>query len=130
MKISNDDVVERLISLGCTDIGNETLIALAINSTEQYIKNFCNVAEVPDELYYVALDMAVGTVLKTMQSIGIDVCEGIDYDAVGIKSITEGDVSITYSTDSSTSTLTLFNAFVDRLCNRDDELVIFRKLRW
>lgn len=131
MTIDRKDVVERLNTLGYNlNEGDIVTLQFAINGTEQYIKNFCNISEIPKELYYVAVDMAAGTLLKTKQGIGISTLEGIDLESDNIKSITEGDVSVTYNSDSSNSATARYNALLDKLCNRKDELIPFRKLRW
>ncbi len=131
MTIDSKDVVERLNTLGYNlNEGDAVTLQFAINGTEQYIKNFCNISEIPNELYYVAVDMAAGTLLKTKQSIGINVCENIDYSAAGVSSIKEGDLTINFSTGDSNSTTNLFSALLKKLCNRDAELIAFRKLRW
>lgn len=131
MTIDSKDVVERLNTLGYNlNEGDIVTLQFAINGTEQYIKNFCNISDIPKELYYVAVDMAAGTLLKTKQSIGVDTLEGVDLDSDNIKSITEGDVSVTYNSDSSNSATARYNALLDKLCNRKDELIPFRKMRW
>lgn len=131
MNIKNDDVVKRIESLGYNVSESDmVLIEFAINGTEQYIKNFCNITIIPTELYYVAVDMAAGTLLKTKSSIGEPVCDNIDFEAGRINSITEGDVSVSYGYDSDTSNAAKYVALLDKLCNRDAELVTFRKLRW
>lgn len=131
MNIESGDVVKRLETLGYTvnEIDNG-LLQLAINGTEQHIKNFCNITDIPIELYGIAVDMAAGTLLKTKSSIGENVCDSIDFESDGIKSITEGDVSVTYNSDSDSSATAKYNALLDRLCNRDSELIAFRKIRW
>ena len=131
MNIKNDDVVKRLETLGYNVNDSDlTLIQLTINGVEQHIKNFCNITEIPAELHNVAVDMAAGTLLKTKQAIGINVCDSIDFENDNIKSISEGDVSITYNTDSDRSTTAKYNALLDRLCNRDNELIAFRRIKW
>ncbi|MDO4301552.1 MAG: hypothetical protein Q4D26_09215 [Clostridia bacterium] len=131
MTIDSKDVVERLSTLGYNlNDGDIVTLQLAINGVEQYIKNFCNITEIPAELYYVAVDMAAGTLLKTKQSIGVNVCESIDYSTAGISSIKEGDLTINFSTSDSNSTANMFSALLKKLCNRDAELAAFRKLRW
>ena len=131
MTIDSKDVVERLSTLGYNlNEGDIVTLQLAINGVEQYIKNFCNISEIPEELYYVAVDMTAGTLLKTKQSIGINVSESIDFSNTGISSIKEGDVTVNFSTGDSNSTVNLFSALLKRLCNRDAELLAFRKLRW
>lgn len=131
MNIRSEDVVERLNTLGYNlNEGDTVTLQFAINGTEQYIKNFCNINEIPSELYYVAVDMAAGTLLKTKQSIGVDVSDSIDFSNTGVSSIKEGDVTVEFSTGDSNSTVNLFNALLDRLCKRDNELLAFRKVRW
>lgn len=131
MNIKSEDVVERLISLGYNLEEGDTLsLQLAVNGAEQYIKNFCNITEIPKELSGVAVDIAAGILLKTKQGLGINVCESIDFENDNIKQITEGDVSITYNSDNSGSATAKYSALLDRLCNRDKELLAFRRLRW
>lgn len=131
MTIDSKDVVERLNTLGYNlNEGDIVTLQFAINGTEQYIKDFCNITDIPKELYYVAVDMAAGTLLKTKQGIGISTLEGIDLESDNIKSITEGDVSVTYNSDSSNSATARYNALLDKLCNRDAELIAFRRVRW
>lgn len=131
MRIKNEDVVERLVTLGYNlNEGDVVTLQFAINGTEQYIKDFCNIADIPQELYSVAVDMAAGTLLKTKRAIGINVCENIDFENDSITSIKEGDVSITYNNDNRNSATAKYNTLLDRLCNRDDELIAFRKVRW
>lgn len=129
MFIKKDDVILRLKSLGYNiDEGDNVTLEFAVNGTEQYIKNFCNITEIPAELYYVAVDMAAGTLLKTKQATGFNVCENLDFESDNIKSITEGDVSITYS--ESNSAAARYSTLLDKLCNRKNELIPFRKVRW
>lgn len=131
MYIKNEDVAERLTSLGYNvDDSDMLLIQYATNGTEQYIMNFCNISEIPTELYYVAVDMVAGTLLKTRQSMGMPIWEDIDLNDEHISSITEGDISISYKYDSDESTIARFNKLVESLCNRDKELIGFRKIRW
>lgn len=131
MKINSKDVAKRLETLGYNvEDSDLTLIEFAINGAVQYIKNFCNITEIPAELYYVAVDMAAGTLLKTKSSIGLPVCDTIDFGAGRVNSITEGDVSISYGYDGNTSNAAKYAALLDKLCNRDAELITFRKLRW
>lgn len=131
MIINSRDVVERLGTLGYNlNEGDITTLELVINGTEQYIKNFCNVSEIPCELHYVAVDMAAGTFLKTKQSIGADVNELIDFNTGDISSIKEGDITIEFNSGNSSSAVGMFNKLTDRLCNRSEELTAFRKMRW
>ena len=79
MNIKSEDVVERLTALGYNLEEGDTLsLQFAINDVEQYIKNFCNIKEIPEELYYVAVDMAAGEFLKEKLATGTKTCEGVD----------------------------------------------------
>lgn len=131
MNIKSEDVVERLTTLGYNlNDGDTDSLNYAITSVENYIKNFCNIADIPLELYTVAVDMAAGNILRTKWDIGINVCDGVDFEGDNIKSIAEGDVSITYNSDNSNSASAKYDALLDRLCNRDNELLAFRRVRW
>lgn len=124
-------MVERLTTLGYNlEEGDTVSLDFAIRHTIQHILNFCNIKEVPKELYWVAVDMAAGELLKTKYATGVNTCEGIDFEAGNIKQITEGDVSVTYNSDSDDSAVSKYNELLDSLCNRDDDLLPFRKLRW
>ena len=128
MFIKKDDVAIRLQTLGYNiDEGDNAALVYVINGTEQYIKNYCNISEIPDELYYVAVDMAAGTMLKTKFSTGADTCKDIDFISDGIKSITEGDVSVTYS--DSGGSFNRYEKLIDSLLSRKSELIKYRKLR-
>ena len=131
MNIESKDVAEKLKSLGYNvDDSDLVLIQFAINGTEQYIKNFCNITVIPPELYFVAVDMAAGTLLRTKSSVGENVCDNIDFNAGRISNISEGDTSVGYTYDNNTSAASRYVTLLDKLCNRDAELIAFRKLRW
>lgn len=124
--INSNDVITRLKDFGVTVNDSDlSTIELIINGTEEYIKNFCNITVIPVELHYTAVDMCCGTYLKTKSSIGE--LEVMDPEG-DVASITEGDVSISYK--SGTSSSTIMKDTIDRLCNKKGELIPFRKLRW
>lgn len=128
--IKECDVTEKLKSLGYNVNDSDlVLIQFAINGAEQYIKNFCNITVIPPELYFVAVDIAAGTLLRTKSSVGENVCDNIDFNAGRISNISEGDTSVGYTYDN-TSAASRYITLLDRLCNRDAELIAFRKLRW
>ena len=131
MNIKSEDVAERLTALGYDLKEGDTLsLQQVIIRVEQYIRNFCHICRIPKELYPVAVDMAAGALLKEKLATGTKTCEGVDFENDNIKQITEGDVSITYNSDNSNSATAKYNALLDSLCNRDSELLAFRKLRW
>lgn len=127
--IKIEDIIIRLEVLGYKyNDEDSNAINTAAESTEQYIKNYCNISEIPKELYSTAVDMAAGTLLKTKLSTGCEVCSGIDLDSDGIKGITEGDISVTYS--ESGGSVNRYAKLIDSLLSRKSELIKYRKLRW
>lgn len=102
-------------------------LELAYNNEVQNIKNNCNVDTVPDSLYYVLLKRVVGYFLFALKgSGGLD---GYDFEAA-VKSIQEGDISITYS-DGSMTPEQRFDAVIASLrLYGADELNAHRKIKW
>ncbi len=124
--INPDDVKLRLSCLGytATDEDNDC-IDLCINETEEYICCFCNIEAVPFELYNTAADMCCGSFLKLKSSIG----ELDGYEPGGaLESITEGDISLSYT--GTISRDVLFDELLNRLMNKDEILIGFRRLKW
>lgn len=125
-----EDVMTKLESLGYKAKDSDTaFIQLAINGVEQHIRNFCHVMNIPDELYYTAVEMAAGTLLKTKLSVGEKINDLIDFEVCNVASVTEGDVSVSYNNNGDNS-VAWFTSLLDRLCNRDNDLLCFRKVKW
>ncbi|MDO4299918.1 MAG: hypothetical protein Q4D26_00815 [Clostridia bacterium] len=124
--INSDDVALRLKSLGYT-VSDEDAdsIDYCINESEEYICNFCNIKHIPLELYNTAVDMSCGSFLKIKNSMN----ELENYNLGGaIESITEGDISISYTNGISRDVL--FEELIKRLSNKDSQLIGFRKIKW
>lgn len=127
--LKNEDVVIRLQCLGYdVSEGDSVTLENAVRETVHYIKAYCNIKEIPRELYDTAVDMAAGRVLRDKLATGSGVCGNIDFDDEGIKSVTEGDVSVTFS-DSSGKT-SRYENLIDSLCNKNDVLICYRRVRW
>lgn len=112
-----------LESLGI--VPNETALSFAADKVAEQIKNFCNVVEVPRNLNYAATDMVCGEYLQQMQRLGK--LEGFDVEAA-VKSISEGDVSITFMDNASAETK--LEAFIKTLLSQENNLLACRRLRW
>lgn len=127
--LKSEDVVIRLQCLGYdVSEGDSVTLENAVRETVYYIKAYCNVKKIPKELYGAAVDMAAGRVLRDKLATGCSVGGNIDFDDEDIKAVTEGDVSVTFG-DSSGKT-SRYEELIDRLCNKDDLLICYRKLRW
>ncbi len=127
--VSVEDVIERLKWLGYEAVDeDEAQIEYAIESAELYIKNYCNICEITDEIYWVEVDIAAGRFLRERLAAGDDVCSSIDLSSQDVKSISEGDVSVTYK-DSSSQT-EMYSEYIEGLCDKDDVLAPYKRLRW
>lgn len=89
-------VTKRLESFGYIVVdadADDWVLGFIIEKTVNHIKNNCNVLEVPEGLFEVAVDMVVGEFLQWKRAS--NQLTGFDVDAA-IKQIQEGDTSITY----------------------------------
>lgn len=128
--IKECDVVEKLNSLGYNlNNGDELALHFAIESTERYIQNYCNIKEIPTELYSIAVEMCAGKLVKGKLDSGVKVNDLIDFEACNISSITEGDVSVSYNTDSNNA-VNRYIEMLGKMCDKDNELRRFKRLRW
>lgn len=97
-----EDVTARLASFGYTVTESDAwVLGFIITKVEDHIKSECNVDAVPDGLYSIAVDMAVGEFLLNKKATGS--LEGFDLTAA-IKQIQEGDTSVTYAFGNGDST--------------------------
>ena len=101
-----------------------------IQKCEMDILTNINHRELPKGLFYTLVDMVAGQFLFNKKAAGG--LEGFDFDAPA-KSITEGDISVTFAgaSDGSSSAESRFDALLDRLMHPPDSvLAAFRRLRW
>ena len=107
---------ERLCDMGFeTEENEEESLLYAMKKAEQTIMNNLNCEGVPEELYFVFLDMAAGEYLAGKT-------EGRDID---VKSVSEGDLSVTYGDKSEKDKL------IDMLFTKGrEEMLAFRREKW
>ena len=98
-----------------------------IAQEERYIKNYCSLPDVPEELRYCLVDMCVGRFLQHKKTTGK--LEGFNLDAA-VSSIKEGDSTVSFDTSVPTDDqrLDMLIAYLTRR-NRG-ELNKFRRLKW
>ena len=115
--MGSEELRARLCDLGFeTDENQEEMLLDALKRAEQSIVNTCNCEGVPEELYFTFLDMAAGEYLLAASS---GEREG------KVKSITEGDVSVTYFDKTDTENI------IDTLLGKGrEELVSYRRIKW
>lgn len=129
-----DEVINRLSELGYfISSGNVPDIAVdyEIKRAEEKIKANINRAEIPQDLHYVWIDMAVGLFLFDKKAIG-GLGQNFDF-AAAAKKITEGDISVEFAgtTDGSSTPEERFDNLIKSLINPPAYLFArFRRLVW
>ena len=128
--ISVKDVSDRLTQLGYVPSEeDEDHISFELSKTINYVKNYCNITEIPSILNLRIIDRVCADFLYYKKNSGS--LEGFNYDAV-IKSIKEGDTQIQYVVGQGEDTPeNRFDAFVKQLERGTDKwLTPHRRLRW
>jgi len=104
-----------------------------IQKAETTLKIRTNQRKVPEGLFYVWVDMAAGLFLLDKDATGdLSGSTAFDTDAP-VKSIKEGDVTITYAVSDSAGGESTggFDGVLERMVNPDDDLIFaFRRLVW
>lgn len=125
-----EDVIKRLGQLGytATEEDNEQ-INFELNKTLDYVRNYCNITDIPDILDRRIVDRACAYFLYYKKNSGS--LEGFNYDAV-IKQIKEGDTTVQYAVGQGEDTPeNRFDAFVKSLERGFDKWITpHRRLRW
>ena len=128
--VLRDDVIARLKQLGYTATeGDYEHIDFELQKTVNYVKNYCNISTIPEILDPRITDRVCGDFLFYKKNSGS--LDGFDYEAV-IKSIKEGDTTITYAVGQGEDTPeNRFDAFVKSLDRGFDKWITpHRRLRW
>ena len=128
--ITRDKIIKRLKQLGYTaTMEDYDHIDYELETVLNYTKNYCNITEIPTILENRLIDRTCGYFLYYKKNSGS--LEGFNYDAV-IKSIKEGDTTITYAVGQGEDTPeNRFDSFVKQLERGFDKwLTPWRKLRW
>ena len=124
-------VVLRLAMLGYKVIEDDTPgIEYLISKCEKDILADINQKELPDGLFYTLVDMVAGQFMFNKKAAGY--LEGFDFEAP-VKSITEGDVSVTFAggSDGASSAEARFDALLSKLMHpAQSTLAAFRRMRW
>lgn len=124
-------VAARLAMLGYTVTeADQSGLEYLIQKCEADILANINHRELPDGLFCTLVDMAAGQFLFDKKAAGD--LEGFDFDTPA-KSITEGDVSITFAgaSDGASSVESRFDVLLDRLMHpAESTLAAYRRLRW
>lgn len=100
----------------------------ALARADQYIRNFCNLQEVPEQLCYPLTDLACGYFLRDLYNTGkLDELYGIES---GVSSLKLGDTQINYTEDGSGANARILSIISGLTDGKEGELLRFRKLSW
>lgn len=128
--VTIDKVVKRLQQLGYEYVASDNeQIEFELTKTLNYVKNYCNITDIPEILDYRIIDRVCADFLYFKKNSGS--LKGFNYDAV-IKSIKEGDTTLTYAVGQGEDTPeNRFDAFVKQLERGFDKWITpHRRLRW
>jgi hypothetical protein len=126
-----EKVINRIESFGVTIADSDWwVIDFIISKVENQIKNDCNLTTVPNELLEIAVDVVVGEFLKSKKSTGTLDSSAIVTTDAPIKSIKEGDTTITYAVSDGQQSNTGIDGLIASLINKQSEFIKFRRLRW
>ena len=119
-------VIQRLADIGYeVSDGDKTALTFLIGKTDDYIRNYCNVSEVPKQVRRSEADAVAAEFIAAKAMSG-----GLDDSAINVSSVSqvsEGDTSVSYSNDGTGS----FNAFYAEAKRRlDTDMLPFRRMRW
>lgn len=122
-------VINRLTSFGYLPIENDSWeLSFVMLKVENEIKNSCNITSIPEGLFTVAVDMICGEFLLGRKNTGKLDISTLDLGGA-ITSITEGDVSVSFDTNSTDEQK--FNQLMNYLMTKGKgEFVCYRKLSW
>ena len=128
--VTRELVIKRLTQLGyvCKESDYEQ-IDFELTKILNYVKNYCNITTIPEILDYRIIDRVCADFLYYKKNSGS--LEGFNYDAV-IKSIKEGDTTLTYAVGQGEDTPeNRFDTFVRQLERGFDKWITpHRRLRW
>lgn len=128
--VTNELVINRLKQLGYVAVEDDKeAIDYEMTKILNYVKNFCNIKDIPEILDYRITDKICSEFLFYKKNSGS--LQNFDYDVV-IKQIKEGDTTISYAVGQGEDTPeNRFDAFVKALERGFDKwLTPHRRLRW
>lgn len=128
--VTSSQVVNRLKQLGYNYVESDNdQLEFELNKIINYTKNYCNISKIPEIIDPRLIDRVCADFLYYKKNSGN--LDGFNYDAV-IKSIKEGDTTITYSVGQGEDTPeNRFDSFVKQLERGYDKWITpWRAIRW
>lgn len=123
-------VTKRLLSFGVEPTDDDAFtVDFCIDKAEAEIRSQTNLMDIPSALYPVWTDMATGYILAEKRVLGtLPRAFAAEFPT---KSITEGDVSVTFAVSDSDNASSRFEALIAKLTTPDRAVLArFRRLVW
>lgn len=121
-----EKITARLAGWGYEVVEGDTFaLEFLIAKTENHIRDFCNIEEIPESLEQSEIDVICADFLGEKALTG-----GLDLAGITIESIasiTEGDASVSYSGGSA---FTLSKVCEEKRRKFEEDLMPFRAMRW
>lgn len=134
------EIIDRLAHFGYhAEQEEQSTIIFLKNKALNEVKNICNIDLEESELFnqatenlkYKIIDKICAEFLLTKLNSGTLTIDDIDMSKIDIKSVTEGDTSVTYATDGGQSREQILNSYLTQLSTLDkEELYKYRKMEW
>lgn len=128
--VTRENIIDRLLQLGytATEADYDT-IDFELKSVVNYTLNYCNITAIPELVEPQLINKVCSNFLYYKKNSGS--LDGFNYDLV-IKSIKEGDTTLTYAVGQGEDTPeNRFDAFVRKLELAYDKWITpYRRLRW
>lgn len=126
----SDEIIQKLKTLNLININlnlSEKIVSIAINSIQNYIN--CEINPFIDFslIKQIFIDLVIGEYLLLIKNANLD--DTMDFEPA-IKSISEGDVSITYSTENLETNAQKLNFLIDYFLSKKSLLLNFKSIRW
>lgn len=103
-------------------------ICFCIKKVENHIKSYCNILEIPEGLYEIAIDNICGEFLFSKKQSGNLEISNLDLSNA-VRRIQEGDTTVEFSENQSDSEK--LDIFINNLIKKgESDLICFRKLKW
>ena len=125
-------VKQRLMSFGYElKEGDEMLLSFSVQKAESLVKNECNVSEIPEGLFNIAVDMAVGEFLLAKKTFAPDDIAGLNLD-MAVERIQQGDSDTVFAVGkgSQTAEQRLDALIQHMLTGGREQFSCYRRIRW
>lgn len=134
-EVTVQDVETRLNALGFpVQEADAALLGYTLEKAAQYIRNDCNITDIPPALKYALTDLAASDFLLSRKAVTADGgAEGALNFEQAVKSIQEGDTTVTFLTagEGGATPETRLDALVSRLrADAQEQLLPFRRIKW